>query len=484
MKKNKNIGAIGYVVLCIVICIIPFAGMAVAPTNTTTENKVLASFPALQNNGKWNLDWLSEAGEYFEDHFAFRQYLVTADSEVQSRVFGVSNMDTVINGTDGWLYYSATLEDYLGENTMSDRGIFNIAHNISLMEQYVESQGSEFLFTIAPNKNSLYGEDMPYYDQKIVSTERNQTLLEPILEEQNVSYVDLFSLFEAEDEILYLKRDSHWNQKGAVLAYNALLDGLNLEHETYETVRAVRTKTEYGDLNKMLYPKSAEPEWNYTYEKEQEYQYVTDTESVEEAWIETENNNGSGSLLMFRDSFGNTLLPLMADVFENGYFSKSTPYAIESYLNEYSPETVLVEKVERNISDFATDPPLMTGLLVTEEDQDKEVETIDSETTVQVEECEYDPSYWEISGVVEDNLLETESHIFLQIQENEETRQYEAFTISNETDDDGYLLYLPKENLTSGDVNVRILVKTDGTDTVVKEQAISQEGVSDTYAME
>jgi hypothetical protein len=352
------------------------------------------------------------------------------------------------------------------------------------MEQYVESQGSEFLFTIAPNKNSLYGEDMPYYDQKIVSTERNQTLLEPILEEQNVSYVDLFSLFEAEDEILYLKRDSHWNQKGAVLAYNALLDGLNLEHETYETVRAVRTKTEYGDLNKMLYPKSAEPEWNYTYEKEQEYQYVTDTESVEEAWIETENNNGSGSLLMFRDSFGNTLLPLMADVFENGYFSKSTPYAIESYLNEYSPETVLVEKVERNISDFATDPPLMTGLLVTEEDQDKEVETIDSETTVQVEECEYDPSYWEISGVVEDNLLETESHIFLQIQENEETRQYEAFTISNETDDDGYLLYLPKENLTSGDVNVRILVKTDGTDTVVKEQAISQEGVSDTYAME
>lgn len=112
----KKIGNRLFVAACLLLCLIPFAGMTIAPTHTTTENRRLVSFPEIKKEGKWNREWLGEAGAYFEDHFAFRPYFVTADSEIMGKVFGVSNMDTVIDGKNGWLYYAATRADYLGED--------------------------------------------------------------------------------------------------------------------------------------------------------------------------------------------------------------------------------------------------------------------------------------------------------------------------------------------------------------------------------
>jgi hypothetical protein len=216
----------------------------------------------------------------------------------------------------------------------------------------------------------------------------------------------------------------------------------------------------------MLYPKSAVPEWNYAYKKESDFQNITDTESVEDAWIQTENKKGQGSLLMFRDSFGNTLLPLMADVFEQGYFSKSTPYLIESYLNEYNPNIVIVEKVERNLRDFATDPPIMTGLSVSLRNQP---ETIETETSLQIEECEYDTSYWEISGVLDARYVDTDTKVYIQIKDGKKEKTYEAFTVSTEKSDNGYLLYLPKYDLSSDNIDIYVITETDEKEIIVKE---------------
>ena len=201
-KEMKKIGSSVFVAACLVLCLLPFAGMAIAPTNTTTENRKLVSFPEIKEEGKWNQEWLSQAGAYFEEHFAFRPYFVTADSEIMGKVFGVSNMDTVIDGQDGWLYYTATRDDYLGAAVLSERGVYNALHNLSLFQRYVEENGAKFLFTSAPNKNSLYGEHMPYYAGKKVSDVKNIDLLEAGFEKENIPYADLFAAFENQKETL------------------------------------------------------------------------------------------------------------------------------------------------------------------------------------------------------------------------------------------------------------------------------------------
>jgi len=47
----------------------------------------------------------------------------------------------------------------------------------------------------------------------------------------------------------------------------------------------------------------------------QTYSYVTPTKSVEEAIIATENDKASDRLYMYRDSFGNALLPYFANAY-------------------------------------------------------------------------------------------------------------------------------------------------------------------------
>lgn len=453
----RNVGKIGFIVICLTVCALPFIGMPVKPVNTTTENRELAELPALKENGEWNVDFLQDAGAYFEDHFGFRSLMVSVDAEIQSRIFGVSNADTVTVGTDGWLYYTATVDDYLGRNVLSEQEIKNAGYNLSLVQQYVQQSGAEFLLVVAPNKNSLYGENMPYYLQKKLGTEGNMDRLKAELDQRDIAWTDLFSLFAAEDEVLYLKRDSHWNQKGAVLVYNAVMEQLGLEHERYETVKVLRTKEEYGDLNNMLYPVTAKPEWNYAYQIEDAFSYKTDTASVEEAWIETENREKEGKLLMFRDSFGNTLLPLLANQFSEGYFSRGIPQNITGYTARYQPDVVILEKVERDIGEFAENPPLMEGLEVTLEKEAVEVET---DTSLEIAESEQNTAFWEINGVLDKTVLNEESQVYVRVTENENEKAYAAFRITTADEEQAYRLYLPQEKLLHGNVTVEVLVET------------------------
>lgn len=143
----KNIKYICFIVIVCLILLIPFAGMTFWPTNETTENTVLAEWPKWTEDGKWNRDYLSEMGEYFEDHFAFRQQLVTANALIRGKLLKSSATDQVIVGTEDWLYFSGTLDDYQGTELLSDRELYAVVHNVLLMQNYVEEQGSWFILT-------------------------------------------------------------------------------------------------------------------------------------------------------------------------------------------------------------------------------------------------------------------------------------------------------------------------------------------------
>ena len=63
---------------------------------------------------------------------------------------------------------------------------------------------------------------------------------------------------------------------------------------------------------------------------------------------------------MYRDSFGESILPFFADEYQKAYFSRLVPYNMENLL-QYRPDTVVVERVERQIAAFATEIPIMEG---------------------------------------------------------------------------------------------------------------------------
>lgn len=470
MKKVKKIDII-FIMLCFLICIIPSVGLLIFHSGNT-KKEANVTFPVMMKNGSVNVHYLSEIGDYFENSFALRGFYIDADASIQSNVFDVSNNDSVVAGKNGWLYYASSLDDYLGQNVMSDRGVYNIENNISLLQEYVESRGATFLFTISPNKNSLYGKNMPSYYQKKASYVNNLAKLGKRFEKSNIKYCNLYDIFKNQKEILYLKKDSHWNNKGALLAYHSLLTKLQFEHDTYETTKVIRTKTNIGDLNEMMFPKSAKDktEWNYNYQYQKDYSFTSKSDDVEDEWLMTKNKNGKKSLLMFRDSFGNTLIPFLSNAFGKAYYSKDATYNIEKLMDQYSPEYVIAEKVERNISEYAKTPSVMAA---PERSVDESlVKSKKSHTTIAYKESETDVDYYEISGSIDSAVISDTSDVYVKIQDGKDKHIYEAFTLTDEDSDDQYCMYMKKTSIKSPSLKIEIILKDGNVYTSVATKTL------------
>lgn len=441
---NKK--ALSFVAICLVMCMIPSVGMLFFPTEKSTENKPMAESPEiLTDDGKLNISVLQDCGDYFNDRIALRNQMIFADAKIQTGLFSESNINSVIYGKNGWLYYSSTLDDYLCRNTMSERELFNLAHNLSIVEDYLSNRDIDFVFTVPPNKNTLYGENMPYYCSDKVNSAHNAKRLKSYLEKEGVSYLDLFDLFEAQNETLYLMRDSHWNMKGACLAYNSVMDFLNKEHNDYKNTKPVIEKTANGDLNKMLYSFYGKTEDNYSYGLAQNYTYVNDVSGVDDGWIVTENKSGNGTLLMFRDSFADTLIPFISNEFKTAYYSKGLPNAFERYIEQDVPDCVVIEKVERNITDYLNTPPILTpptGELPAN------ITIANTNSDVTAEECLYDTNYFTVSGTVDSERITDTSEILVGVGDT----LYRAY----HTGENGFVLYLKKSDFAEDSLSVDV----------------------------
>ena len=453
MKKLQVL----YIAAFFAVCLVPFAGMAVTGQESSSENRTLAEFPQIKTEEGINVQWLSDAGEYFQDHFAFRNELVTANALINGKILGTSTASGVIQGTDGWLYYKDSLEDYLGENLLEDRSLYNISHILSLMQEYLAEKNVQFAFTVAPNKNSLYDANMPYYDSCKVSDNKNLINLRKYLKNEDVSYVDLYEPLAKADEILYHKRDSHWNNKGAALASDLLLEGLGKEYEPY-TDETYTVKTDFtGDLDEMLYPLATTPEDEIYYDRQTTFAYVGEVESNFDPRITTVNPVKTGSLVMYRDSFGNALLPFMADAYGNAYFSRGIPYQLTD-VDTMAADTVVVERAERFLPEMAESAPVMPAperTVSTGEDKADPEAVKDLEIITQ-------GNYLKISGRIAEKYLDTESRIYVR---TDGDKVYEAFpndvTLDDgSTDCGGFTLYLPVGTATEKS-NLEILTGND-----------------------
>lgn len=453
MKRIKQF----YCIVFFVICLCPLMGMLFVKQEASSENRELAQFPRIKTEEGVNVEWLSLAGDYFQEHFAFRNELVTANALLNGKLLGVSTAEGVIEGTDGWLYYKDSLDDYLGTGLLSERSLYNISHTLSMMQEYLKGRGVDFLFAVAPNKNSLYGEHMPYYNSLKVTEDNNLKRLLPYLEKEGVACADLKEAFLAEEETLYHQRDSHWNNKGAALAADVLLTALGKEHDSYkEEAYTVRSDFE-GDLDKMLYPLAIEPEEEIYYDKPVTFAFVGEVESNFDPKITTVNPSKSGSLLMYRDSFGNALLPFMADAYANAYFSRGVPYNL-SDVDVHAADTVIVERAERFLPEMAQSPPVLDAQEISLSGDMIENST---DGAMEVRMKTMGPRV-QINGRILSGQLDTESEIYLRLNG---ASAYEAFPMDirtgTGTDDNGFCLYLPAEKLKSGENTLEILIEKD-----------------------
>ena len=441
---------------------IPTVCMTFYKTDMSAEKRIATRMPnVLTESGRINTTFFNELDGYYNDHFAFRQEMATLDEVLTTKLAFTSNNDNVIYGKKGWLYYGETLNEYRGVGVLSDRAIFNAATSIRLMQEYCESLGCKFVFTVAPVKASLYPEYLPDNIIK-VSSVNNLSKLVNAMDKQKINYVNLHDLFAKDDRILYHKWDTHWNNEGAALAMKYLQDACGRDYTDYENEKYSITKDFKGDLYTMLYPKGKALDENVTYEKQHEFVYDDAFKSVEDNKIQATCSNKDGSLVMYRDSYGNALIPFMADEYEKSYFTKIVPYNMLE-VKDKEANVVMAEITQRHISYLTRYAPVMPAAIY--EDLPSEIETVKKNDTAKVSE---ENGMILITGSVDEKYVDSDSRIFVRVMDSEYITDYEATPVANTLNNNGrvsdynFTVYLDKSFLIEGKNDVCIITEKDG----------------------
>ncbi len=416
---------IAFTALILAISMVPAAALLFGYEAENRENRPLARFPSLSERGKVNLSFPAQFDDYFEDHFGFREEMVSAFHGITMSLLGDTQNEKVIVGKNHMLFYAETLDDYMGLDLLTDEEIARIAACLRIEKEYCESRGIGFTFSVAPNKNTIYGENMP---DRLAPTheEGNRTRLYAALAQEGVPTVDFAALLLAHkaDGQLYHDRDTHWNERGALLAYNAIMEraAADADYETYAELVPATRYDDAGDLHNFVLPALSGSRPRPDYGIEEAFTYDEGARPAQDTTFGTVSGKNDVSLHLFRDSFGNALLPLLSTNLGRVKYSAEFPYNY-TLLDADAPDAVFIELVERNIKNLLISAPMMPA-----------VETKAPSPISEGGSAKYSTftsgGYVKVQGCF-DAALQPE-RIFLTLEKEGESRSYEAFPILEE----------------------------------------------------
>lgn len=296
---------------------------------STTERRHLASFPELTSSALLDGSFTSDLESYLLDHFAGRDFLRSVKTSFSLYALGQKDVNN---------YYQA------------DHGLYEIS--AALNEKNIQRAGIQFQkisSTYFPLANSYYAviPDKNYFVSRAHGYPRLDYERLLTLYQENMSgsaYIDLFDQLTIDD---YYKTDLHWKQESLLPIADALLSSMettinsSCASNRYEQI--LYSDSFYGGYagssaihtapDKLLYLTSdmLDQITVYDYEKKESVPvYAKASQSLDpydlflwgaRALLRMDNparTNGR-TLILFRDSFGSSLAPLLAEGYSRIY---------------------------------------------------------------------------------------------------------------------------------------------------------------------
>jgi hypothetical protein len=336
------------------------------------ENRDLAKFPTFE--GTWDsvVSWPNGLDAWFQDHFGFRSTLVRWYGE--SRYYGlhVSPSAQVVRGNEGWLYYAddAGLDDYTNENPLPAGEIENWRQTILRARDWCRAHGIAYVFTIPPDKPVIYPE---YYDNTVLQlspVSRADQVFTATLDTGVVIDTRQSLLAGKSRERLFHKTDTHWNDRGAFLAYQQIIDAV---HRQLPAVPPAHDRSLFNATSRMLSGRDlaaiiglkrvmSEEDLLLVPKKPHAYVVVEPRGSYAtagEGRIVTEIPGSSlPRAVIFRDSFTSLLAPYLSEHFSRAVYLWQNNFDADDVLKEHA-DVVIEEIVGRHLHNFIPSPELI-----------------------------------------------------------------------------------------------------------------------------
>jgi alginate O-acetyltransferase complex protein AlgJ len=344
----------------------------VDPTFSLEENRTLAVFPKFHFGLTAMSEFPSKVNSFFDDNFGFRRLLIKGYGMVMLQAFQTPAYPSVIQGKEDWLFLAGHygLEYYQTKTPFSETELAHWAAVLERNRAQMQQRGSRYLIVFAPNKDTVYSEYMPDNIVRFHQESRMDQLIHYLGTHSDLEFLDLRpALLQAKTQSqVYDRTDTHWNGNGAYAGYETIIERL---HAWYPPLSPLmrkdfifQTDAGTGDLagvlgltdllsDKMIRitPSDGLPAREVRYVYPPFPSLAAPDEFLPRAYEIADPS--LPRLVMFHDSFGLALIPILAEHFQRSVYYRTeylarfeNPMAI---VDKEHPDVVIFEMVERSL---------------------------------------------------------------------------------------------------------------------------------------
>jgi len=311
---------------------------------------------------------------YFNDNFGLRNTLIRVNAFIKFNMLEVSPSREAVIGKDGWLFYAleGPIADYPGVTKYDLSSVEKWARSIEMKRDWLEKQGIVYIFLVAPNKSTIYGEFLP----DIYKLSRKSALdqfYDYVINHTKVEIVNTQkALLEAKHKgRVYHKTDTHWNDYGAFIACNQIMQSVAkrfplITLDSLENYTMTKKSVDGMVLARMMGGPEFIRENSIKLEHKHNALVIIDNmdKGSTKPAIYSQNSLALPRAIVFHDSFFTSVAPFLAPHFQYSryywqYWNKATP--IEEIISSQKPDIIIEEVAEWFIKDmmvnFVDDPP-------------------------------------------------------------------------------------------------------------------------------
>ena len=347
---------------------LPLLGQSFGPEVKISEMEQRLLAPKPSPTWEWRT-WLevpNQTDRWFNDHLGFRSTAIHHFARGMIGLFKKSPSDQLILGQEGWLFFGDrnAVDHYQGVAPLSSAELSEWQHVLEERREALAERDIPFLLVLVPDKHLIYAEHMPENLPRASEVHPLDQLVQHMAKHSDVEILDLRDPLEAakEDRRIYQKTDSHWNDEGAYSAYQAILERAGKllpqleEHSPAAVRRDVKTEPGLG-LARIVGMAYEFPEENFIVEplsprariaRHHRARYHQRVERLQPIAHGVEGSEYPRAV-MFRDSFGNELIPYLSEHFERILFVWERDVDL-SIVDIEKPDIVIQEIVGRFLS--------------------------------------------------------------------------------------------------------------------------------------
>ena len=290
---------------------------------STSERRPLANFPKLSVETVTNGEFMQKFDEYATDQFPLRDKLRSVKAYFKMNIFNMLDNNGLFM-TEGHI---SKIDEPENEYMMD----YAVERFSFINNKYLKGKNTNVYFSIVPDKNFLLASKNGYPSlnyQSFIEKMKSKT--------EFMQYIDITGLLSLDD---YYKTDTHWKQENIIDIAELLATSMGTSIKSEYTINTLDNPfygVYSGQLALSFPPDTIKYLTNDTINNATVTYYDTglpqkgDMYNMEKAYskdpyemflsgvaplitIENPNANTEKELVLFRDSFGSSLAPLLAE---------------------------------------------------------------------------------------------------------------------------------------------------------------------------